>query len=843
MHVFQSLNILLLLPLISSEGCTPDDQLQVYRLMPGTGYNIATGTPLEPEDRGLVPGQVFSYPKNSQGVTKWIDPPLKSTKLDESGCPQWGWKYPDSSDWGLGLSDGLSGISTSQAINSQKSYQKENGLHFEESASGVTEDGLALEFTASQEFKSKTREFENNSRQMIRIARQASAYTSSVHYLTAEVDDSYWEAVIRAYIDGDMTGFIDAYGTHFIVQVTGGARVELITHLDTHDYQRVSSNEESFKTGLKAWYETVTAGVSEHDDHTEEQVKYVQSVTKSHEMNCRGGDSNCQFETDDPNDMDSVNSFWNSAYKYPQMLHAKLYPHDTFIAGKSAGSDFRWKEMQKFMDTNYHTVFRLTAPMKLVRSDFINYWAVARQKYCTTYVGKTGKQINSCEPLTNPLPANLRIDYASKTTLSVGTEHNQQSYNKHHPPTGPVKVEALESYSNWLQVVRIDMRCYKKQPMMLKFYLGDHVSPPREFHMVGQDEANKECNWDNDCSSDQVTMADHLGIGCGSFWLQQCAWCCNKHGDNEMKLTTLNLAANDLISGVQWQSAKVTHGEEGETKVTRLMFEVVRGSDSTNIPELFGCEGDLPGSLLPPQYFDWRHHRLLNYQGSTTSYGQIANLEISLYRLAGAEEVLAFHAINSDNNQFLHGCVSDVFHTDVHYHKAGKWSNTKSGSDVCKEMGYQGCDVVIAKGSDGSCLQQDCSYAVETSKAVGCLLQHEPFQLSSSSCADIKCTAIDTLLECNRAVEYMKLPVISGIDFSVSADTTTDGCFYNNAAQSLVVTDASFAEDSHHVCTCDVQSQQPEESLSRRNLLAEDETEMDNIKTPSRLLKLEEFKI
>jgi len=404
-------------------------------------------------------------------------------------------------------------------------------------------------------------------------------------------------------------------------------------------------------------------------------------------------------------------------------------------------------------------------------------------------------------------------------------------------------VEALESYSNWLQVVQIDMRCYKKQPMMLKFYLGDHVSPPREYHMVGQDEANKECNWDNECLSHQVTMADNLGRGCGVVWFQQCAWCCNKHGENEMKLITLNLAANDFISGVQWQSAKVPHGEEGETEVTRLMFEVVRGSDSTKIPELFGCEGDLPGSLLPPQYFDWRHHRLLNYQGSTTSYGQIANLEFSLYRLAGAEEVLAFHAINSDNNQFLHGCVSDVFHTDVHYQKAGKWSNTKSGSDVCKEMGYQGCDVVIAKGSDGSCLQQDCSYAVETSKAVGCLLQHEPFQLSSSSCADIKCRAIDTLLECNRAVEYMKLPVNLGINFSVSADTTTDGCFYSNAAQSLAVTDASFAEDSHHVCTCDFQSQQPEASLSRRNLLAEDETEMDNIKTPSRLLKLEEFKI
>lgn len=701
MHfISQNFIIVLLASLVLAEECrwNNDDEIQDYRLMPGTGYNIITGSPLAQEDQGLTPGQTFTIPDQKKI--------LKSTKPG-TACPQWAWKVPDHSDWSFMEDGSVSDAQKSEAINSAKSYQEESSTHVEETVEGITPQGLSLKFTASQDFHTKKTEFSQSNFVMVRTARYSTAFKNSVNEVKAQLHPGYMETVLRGYFSENLVDFINFYGTHFMQEITGGARLELITTFDSHDYQVVSSNSQFFKEGLEGMYEEIAAGVSAENSHHQAQSKYVRSLTKTHDLHCRGGD-HCEI-----GDSHTVSDFWDGAYRFPAIMHAKLYPHDVFIAGKSEKDNYRWLELQQYLNEHYADL-HLEHTQTLDRDRFLNMWKDALKSFCTESVSN-GKLTNSCKPSDNALPANMHIDYDqhAQKLHGWGKVHDQDNYRDYYPPKDWINEEELKSQSSWLQVVKIQMRCYKKQPMMLKFFLGDHVSPPREYHVIGQEDATSECQDQNDCLSDEVTMARGYTGGCGPVWLNYCDWCCKKRDDNNMNIITKTLEGDDIISGVDVQVKQL---EDGKTQVSQLLFKILKGTDPVAEPETFGCEGDAPGNSIEPVHFDWRHYRLLNYRGSTTWYGQIANLEFKLYHLEGAGDVVAWKALHSEKNDDLQRCVSRMYHTDVQIHSPNEW-NGKTGHQVCQEFGYKGCDAVM----DWECQLKDCSEIAGGTRAVGCL--------------------------------------------------------------------------------------------------------------------------
>jgi len=704
-YIKQKFMILLVASLALANDCpfVEGDEIQEYYLMPGRGYHIIKGSPLAHEDEGLMGAHVFKIPEKHKTY--------KSTKLVE-GCPQWAWTYPDSDNWFFIRDDGVSGAQTAEAINSEKSYQDESGTHIEESASGVTPQGLSLKFTASQDFEEARREFSKSNTVMLRTSREATAFKTSVNFLNEEVEPAYYNTLLIGYLSGNLVDFIGIYGTHFMQEIVGGSRLEFITMYEAHDYQLATSNSASFEAGLEAWYGEVTAGVKAKNSREQQESNYVKSVASSFKFLCRGGDSNCQIAQGEDNDQDTLNAFWNLAYRFPAIMHAKLYPHDVFVAGRSTADKRRWNELQDHLDMHFAD-FGLLATQTLDRDLFLNLWKEALESFCVETTSLNGKT-NSCNPSDQALPAHVHINYERSKKYDWGTENH--IYNDaYYPPTSWIAEDVLKSESNWLQVMQIQMRCYKKQPMMLKFVLGDYVSPSREYHVVGQEDATSECTYKNDCGSDgyDVTFAKGYSYFCGFLGVNLCDWCCKPRGDGDMKLITTNLERNDVISGLEIQQKTVD--SDKRTQITQLVFKIIRGSNPLAPAEKFGCEGDAPGDVIPPVYFDWRHYRLLNYKGSTTWYGQIASIEFKLYNLAGAGEAVHWQALHSNRDSELRACITRIRHTEPEFYPADKWNN-KSGDEVCELLGLKGCEQVV----DWNCNLSSCSTIATQTRAVGC---------------------------------------------------------------------------------------------------------------------------
>merc|ERR1719204_2966081 len=118
----------------------------------------------------------------------------KITKLNEEGCPQWAWKFPDSPDWTFQLADSLSGIRVSKVLNSASSYVEESSTSLSESADSgsLIGSGFNAAFTASQDFDNTISSMSSSQTVQTHVGQKATAYAVGVNDELAEVNDRYW---------------------------------------------------------------------------------------------------------------------------------------------------------------------------------------------------------------------------------------------------------------------------------------------------------------------------------------------------------------------------------------------------------------------------------------------------------------------------------------------------------------------------------------------------------------------------------------------------------------------------------------------------------------------------
>merc|ERR1719204_1363635 len=424
------------IPAVAGMGIPDHCSAVEFRQMPGRGYNIAKAETLSPLDPGLLPNNVFKTAGDHE-YPQWI---YKSTKLNEEGCPQWAWKFPDSPDWTFQLADSLSGIRVSKVLNSASSYVEESSTSLSESADSgsLIGSGFNAAFTASQDFDNTISSMSSSQTVQTHVGQKATAYAVGVNDEFAEVNDRYWFRLALGYYTENLHDFLMTYGTHFVTELIAGAKLSQVSTFSKTSYQTASSSYREFKEELSVGY-LDASGQLTHDGSKEDRQK---SLTEQQRMTatmmCRGGDGNCIID-----DENTVEKFWNNAYKYPATLEVKLYPHDVFVLGQRTDdgrylNNIRWNQFQEYIHDNWQD---LGAPnsFDVDRARFLELWKEALSIYCDDYTDTDGRVGNKCDLLDVelPEPAHLLLitDASSQTqTCAKGREfENGQTYSTYAP--------------------------------------------------------------------------------------------------------------------------------------------------------------------------------------------------------------------------------------------------------------------------------------------------------------------------------------------------------------------------------------------------------------------------
>jgi len=424
------------IPAVAGMGIPDHCSAVEFRQMPGRGYNIAKAETLSPLDPGLLPNNVFKTAGDHE-YPQWI---YKSTKLNEEGCPQWAWKFPDSPDWTFQLADSLSGIRVSKVLNSASSYVEESSTSLSESADSgsLIGSGFNAAFTASQDFDNTISSMSSSQTVQTHVGQKATAYAVGVNDELAEVNDRYWFRLALGYYTENLHDFLMTYGTHFVTELIAGAKLSQVSTFSKTSYQTAASSYAEFKEELSVGY-LDASGQLAHDGSKEDRQK---SLTEQQRMTatmmCRGGDGNCIID-----DENTVEKFWNNAYKYPATLEVKLYPHDVFVLGKRTQdgrylNNIRWNQFQEYIHDNWQD---LGAPnsFDVDRARFLELWKEALSIYCDDYTDTDGRVGNKCDLLDVelPEPAHLLLitDASSQTqTCAKGREfENGQTYSTYAP--------------------------------------------------------------------------------------------------------------------------------------------------------------------------------------------------------------------------------------------------------------------------------------------------------------------------------------------------------------------------------------------------------------------------
>lgn len=441
-----------------------------FRQMPGRGYNIAKAETLSPHDPGLLVYNVFKAAEDHE-APKWI---YKSTVLDDQGCPQWAWKFPNSGHWTFQITDSLSGTRVSEVINSASSYVKESKTSVSEKvdSGSLIGEGFSAAFTASQAFDNTVSSMSSSQTVQTHVGQKATAYTVGVDDVLAEVNDKYWFRLALGYYTESLHGFLETYGTHFVTELVAGAKLSQVSTFSKTSYQTASSSSAAFKEELSFGYLDASGQVDHEHDSEKREKSLTEQQRLSSSMMCRGGDGDCTID----GDQNTIKKFWNNAYKYPATLEVTLHPHDVFVLGERTHdgrylNNIRWNQFQDYIHDNWQD---LGAPnsFDVDRARFLELWKEALSIYCEEFTDADGRPASKCELPDVALPQSadlLLITQASENTdkcaqhreFHVGDAFEwasvvlSQDSNDHVKPLGDT-VCASEGYTGCTTVLNVN---------------------------------------------------------------------------------------------------------------------------------------------------------------------------------------------------------------------------------------------------------------------------------------------------------------------------------------------------------------------------------------------------